>query len=57
MFVFARFVGATAAGQGIGTEVYVISDRDRRRWAKYYRTCLDEWKTREATTVPVQAAR
>ena len=58
MFVFARFIGNTSAGRGVGTEIYVISDRDRRRWSRYYRICLDEWKKNGSEErPPLQAAR
>lgn len=40
MFVSARFVGRTDLGKGIGVQIYVISDQDRKRWGRYYRAQL-----------------
>ncbi|MSP59169.1 MAG: PilZ domain-containing protein [Myxococcales bacterium] len=40
MFVSARFVGRTESGTGIGVQIYVVSDQDRRRWQRYYRGLL-----------------
>jgi hypothetical protein len=38
MFVSARFVGKTDRGKGIGVQIYVVSDQDRKRWHRFYRS-------------------
>lgn len=40
LFAMARYIGRTSSGEGIGAEIYVASDADRRRWLKYYRGLL-----------------
>ncbi len=37
MFVSARFVGRTERGKGIGAQIYVVSEQDRKRWNRFYR--------------------
>ena len=38
--VIARFVGESESGRGIGAELFVIAEGDRRRWSRHYRAAL-----------------
>ena len=42
IFATTRFCGRSMAGPGIGVQIYVISDHDRRRWLSFYRAMLRE---------------
>lgn len=50
MFVCARFVGRTDQGTGIGVQLFVISESDKKRWNRYYRSQLA--RSREETARP-----
>ena len=47
VFAATRFCGRSMAGSGMGVQIYVISDSDRRRWLTFYRSLL---KNRQSTT-------
>jgi hypothetical protein len=51
VFVCARFVGPTASGPGIGCQIYVISEADRKRWMRNYRSLLIRSDRRPAVAV------
>jgi hypothetical protein len=40
LFVKARFVGRTQAGQGIGVEIFAADQRIHAVWASYYRSLV-----------------
>ena len=52
MFVTARFVGSTMGGHGIGLEIFLMDELDRRAWRDYYRAQLVR---SEATPVATEA--
>ncbi len=49
MFVTAMFVGQTTNGAGIGAEIFVMSEPERRRWRRFYLGLLRE-RLRAPTT-------
>lgn len=46
MFVTARFVGTTTSGQGIGVEIFLMEELERRAWREYYRAELQRREPR-----------
>lgn len=44
LFAAARFIGETAAGKGIGAEIFVASPEDRSRWARLYHQLVRDYR-------------
>ncbi len=57
--VIARFVGISESGEGIGAELFVISDDDHLRWCRYYQAQLRAHVavTSPSSTAPAQPWR
>ena len=52
MFVLARSVGKTAAGHGIGVEIFLIDDVSQRHWlASYDHLCASQARNRRAAAM------
>ncbi len=49
MFVTAVFVGQTTSGRGIGVQIFVIGNDERRRWRRNYQNMLRERQGIEVT--------